>query len=1040
MTVVVSCNNIGDKMKSAEGEYEPLKLEEKIENHWKENKIFEKYLKKDGKKWYWLDGPPFTSGEVHIGTALNKVIKDAVLRYMTMRGYAPRRQPGWDMHGLPIEVRVESELKIKNKKDIENKIGVNIFIDKCKEFAIRNMERMQEQFINLGVWLDWDNPYMTINKEYMEAEWWSFKRAWEKDLLAKDLRVIHWCPRCETALAEHEIRGEYRMVKDPSVFVKFKLKNKENEYIVIWTTTPWTLPANIAVCVHPDFIYAKLKVSFEGKEEYWIMAKNMANIVLSSFGVKFEIVEETTGRDLEGVKYEHPFLNEMPSQKTFKNAHIVILGDHVTLEEGTGCVHTAPGHGEEDFEVGKLYNLPAYSPLDSRGRFTEGEWKKMFVKDADPLIVESLKKKELLIKFVEIEHKYPFCWRCGSPLIFLATKQWFLRVSKIKEDIIRENEKVEWIPGWAAKRYVNGVENVGDWCVSRQRYWGVPLPVWVCEKCGKQIVIGSIQELKEKSTEEIEIHDLHRPSIDPVQLRCDCGGVMKRVGDVLDVWLDSGSAPWASLGYPEKKDLFEKLFPADFIVEGHDQITKWFYSQQAASVITFDTVPYRKVQMHGFTLDEKGEAMHKSKGNAIPPEEVIEKYGRDTFRFYLLWAVAPWEDIRVSWEKIQSVNRMLKILWNVYKFSTTYMVLDNFDPETKYGDIEAHLRIEDRWMLSKINSLTKDLLGVWDTFYFHKITRPLYDFIVDDLSRWYIKLVRSRTWIEKDDPDKRAAYFVLCHALKTLSKLMAPITPYISEAVFTNMENKESVHLTDYPKYEERLIDSELNEQMNITRKIVESTAFARQKAEIKLRWPVSEIVIDSDDEGIKKAIEQFEDILLEQTNSKKIVLEKREFQYKLIPNYKIIGPKLKQDAEKVVTLLEKIDGKVLHDALEKGDFKIDTFVITKEDVDFELLPPEGYEFVSSDIGNVFVNKTIDAELKKEAYTREVVRRIQQMRKEMDLNIEDYIKTSLKCRFDLDESYIKRETRTESLAFKEGKGYYKKWEIDSEDVEIWIEA
>lgn len=1027
-------------MKSAEGEYEPLKLEEKVENYWKENKIFEKYLKKDGKKWYWLDGPPFTSGEVHIGTALNKVIKDAVLRYMTMKGYAPRRQPGWDMHGLPIEVRVESELKIKNKKDIENKIGVNIFIDKCKEFAIRNMERMQEQFINLGVWLDWDNPYMTINKEYMEAEWWSFKRAWEKDLLARDLRVIHWCPRCETALAEHEIRGEYRMVKDPSVFVKFKLKNKENEYIVIWTTTPWTLPANIAVCVHPDFIYAKLKVSFKGKEEYWIMAKNMANIVLSSFGVKFEIVEETTGRDLEGVKYEHPFLSEMPSQKTFKNAHIVILGDHVTLEEGTGCVHTAPGHGEEDFEVGKLYNLPAYSPLDSRGRFTEGEWKKMFVKDADPLIVESLKKKGLLIKFVEIEHKYPFCWRCGSPLIFLATKQWFLRVSKIKEDIIRENEKVEWIPGWAAKRYVNGVENVGDWCVSRQRYWGVPLPVWVCEKCGKQIVIGSIQELKEKSTEEIEIHDLHRPSIDPVQLRCDCGGVMKRVGDVLDVWLDSGSAPWASLGYPEKKDLFEKLFPADFIVEGHDQITKWFYSQQAASVITFDTVPYRKVQMHGFTLDEKGEAMHKSKGNAIPPEEVIEKYGRDTFRFYLLWAVAPWEDIRVSWEKIQSVNRMLKILWNVYKFSTTYMVLDNFDPETKYEDIEEHLRIEDRWMLSKINSLTKDLLGVWDTFYFHKITRPLYDFIVDDLSRWYIKLVRSRTWIEKDDPDKRAAYFVLCHALKTLSKLMAPITPYISEAVFTNMENKESVHLTDYPKYEERLIDSGLNEQMNITRKIVESTAFARQKAEIKLRWPVSEIVIDSGDEGIKKAIKRFEDILLEQTNSKKIVLKKMGFQYKLIPNYKIIGPKLKQDAEKVVKLLEKIDGKVLHDALEKGDFKIDTFVITKEDVDFELLPPEGYEFVSSDIGNVFVNKTIDAELKKEAYTREVVRRIQQMRKEMDLNIEDYIKTSLKCRFDLDESYIKRETRTESLAFKEGKGYYKKWEIDSEDVEIWIEA
>ncbi|HDM22167.1 MAG TPA: isoleucine--tRNA ligase, partial [Methanomicrobia archaeon] len=366
-------------MKPAEGEYEPLKLESDIEEYWKENEIFEKYLNKEGKKWYWLDGPPFTSGEVHIGTALNKVIKDTVLRYMTMRGYAPRRQPGWDMHGLPIEVKVETELKIKNKKDIENKNGMDVFIDKCKEFAIRNMKIMTEQFKNLGVWLDWDNPYMTINKDYMEAEWWSFKRAWEKGLLAKDLRVIHWCPRCETALAEHEIRGEYRMVKDPSVFVKFRLKDKENEYIVIWTTTPWTLPANIAICVHPDFVYAKLKVEFDGKEEYWIMARDMANMVLSSFDIKFEIVEEFEGKDLEGLRYEHPFLNEMPSQRTFDNAHIVILGEHVTLEEGTGCVHTAPGHGEEDFEVGKLYNLPAYSPLDSKGRFTEGKWKGMFV-------------------------------------------------------------------------------------------------------------------------------------------------------------------------------------------------------------------------------------------------------------------------------------------------------------------------------------------------------------------------------------------------------------------------------------------------------------------------------------------------------------------------------------------------------------------------------------------------------------------------------------------------------------------------------------
>ncbi len=1027
-------------MKAVEGRYEPLKVEKEVDTQWKENDIYKKYLAKDGKKWYFLDGPPFTSGEVHIGTALNKVIKDTVLRYKTMRGYAPRRQPGWDMHGLPIEVKVESELNIKNKKDIENKIGVKIFIEKCKEFAIRNKDRMEEQFMNLGVWLDWDNPYMTIKKNYMEAEWWSFKRAWKKELLEKDRRVIQWCPRCETALAEHEVRGEYQMVKDPSVFVKFRLENTENEYIVIWTTTPWTLPANIAVCVHPSFTYAKLKVDVNGKEEYWIMARDMANMILSSFDIPYEIVEEMTGEELEGMRYVHPFLEEMPSQQTFDNAHYVILGDHVTLEEGTGCVHTAPGHGEEDFEVGKEYELPAYSPLDSEGRFTEGKWKGMFVKDTDPKIVEDLKNKGLLIKFVEIEHKYPFCWRCGSPLIFMSTEQWFMRISRIKEEIVKENEKVTWIPDWAEKRYVNGVRNVGDWCISRQRYWGVPLPVWVCEDCEEEIVIGSIKELKEKSIENIEVDDLHRPTVDPITLRCECGGIMKRVDDVLDVWLDSGSAPWASLNYPAEKELFEKIFPADYVVEGHDQITKWFYSQQAASVVTFDTVPHRMVEMHGFTLDEKGDAMHKSIGNVIPPEEVIEKYGRDTFRFYVLWAVAPWEDVRISWNKIESVNGMLKILWNVYKFSTTYMSLDEFDPDTSYDEVEEYLREEDKWMLSRVNTLVKEILEMWDTFHFHKITRPIYKFIVEDLSRWYVKLVRSRTWIEKDDPNKKAAYFVLSYVLKRLARMMAPITPYIADHIFTNLEQEESVHLTSYPEYDDRLIDTKTNELMGIVRKIVENAAFARQKAGIKLRWPVSEIVLDSDDQHVEKAVKQFEEILLEQTNAKKITLAQMDMRYKTVPNYKSLGPKFGEDTNKVVALLEKIDGRTLHNALEKGEFKMEDFVIEKGDVDFEVLPPKGFELVQSDLGNLFLNKEMDENLKKEAYTRELVRRIQQMRKEMDLNIEENIVTYLVCNFDLDEEYIKKETRSETLKFEKGKGYHKEWMVDSEPVEIWIET
>jgi isoleucyl-tRNA synthetase len=566
-----------------------------------------------------------------------------------------------------------------------------------------------------------------------------------------------------------------------------------------------------------------VRVSFDGKEEYWIVAKALVERVLHEAGVKGEIVEEFKGEELEGLRYVHPFLEEYPRQKEFREkyewAHRVILGEHVTLEDGTGLVHTAPGHGEEDFEVGKQYGLPIYSPLDDEGRYVEGKWEGKFVKDADPEIIGYLKEKGLLVKAGTIEHKYPHCWRCKTPLIFRATDQWFLKISKVKDKIIEENDKnVTWYPDWVKIRYDNGVMNSGDWCISRQRYWGIPLPIWVCEECGNIHVVGSFDELKEMSKEPIEkdFHevDLHKPWVDTVTLKCPkCGGDMKRVKDVLDVWFDSGIASWASLDYPRRKDLFERLWPADFIVEGEDQVTKWFYSQQAASVVAFDTVPYKKVAMHGYVLDEKGDKMSKSLGNIIRPEEVVQKEGRDPFRFYMLWATTPWENLRFSWKGLAQVKRMLNILWNVYILASTYMSLDNFDP-TKVNPEELPFREEDRWILSRVNTLISAVEDGIETFYLTRATRAIEYFVTEDLSRWYVRLIRKRLWIEKDDPDKLAAYWTLWKVFDVLLRLMAPVTPYITEEIYQNLirpfSGKESVHLEDWPKKDESWVDEEL--------------------------------------------------------------------------------------------------------------------------------------------------------------------------------------------------------------------------------------
>ncbi|USS40246.1 isoleucine--tRNA ligase [Thermococcus aggregans] len=1033
-------------------EYNPQALEEKIEKFWKENDIYNKVKKarENGPDYYFLDGPPYVSGAIHLGTAWNKIIKDMIIRFRTMQGYNVRRQPGFDMHGLPIEVKVEQALGLKYKKDIEEKVGVENFIKKCREFALNNLKIMTEQFKMLGIWMDWDNPYMTIKNEYIESAWFTLKRAWEKGLLEKDQRVLHWCPRCETALAEHEVRGEYKIREDPSIYVKFLIEGKENEYLLIWTTTPWTLPANLAVAVHPEYEYAKVRVSFDGKEEYWIIAKALVEKVLNEVGAEGEIVEEVKGEELEGLRYVHPFLDEYPRQKEFREnyewAHRVILGEHVTLGEGTGLVHTAPGHGEEDFEVGKQYGLPIYSPLDDEGRYVEGKWKGKFVKDADPEIIEYLKQKGLLVKAGTIEHKYPHCWRCKTPLIFRATDQWFLKVSKVKEKIIEENDKnVTWYPDWVKIRYDNGVMNSGDWCISRQRYWGIPLPIWVCEECGNIHVVGSFDELKEMSKEPIEkdFHevDLHKPWVDTVVLKCPkCGGDMKRVKDVLDVWFDSGIASWASLDYPRRKDLFERLWPADFIVEGEDQVTKWFYSQQAASVIAFDTVPYKKVAMHGYVLDEKGDKMSKSLGNIIRPEEVVQKEGRDPFRFYMLWATTPWENLRFSWKGLAQVKRMLNILWNVYILASTYMSLDNFDP-TKLDPKELPFREEDKWILSRVNTLIDAVNDGIETFYLTRATRAIEYFVVEDLSRWYVRLIRKRLWVEKDDPDKLAAYWTLWKVFDVLLRLMAPFTPYITEEIYQNLirpfSGKESIHLEDWPKKDEAWVDEDLEKEMEIVRKIVETGSAARQKAKIKLRYPVRQIIIETEDEMTKKAVERLNRILRDQLNAKEVKVGRVEREIRVKPNFAKLGPHFKGDAKLIAKWIDEQNDRELYEKLMQGKLKVEIegkeFTLERGHIVVEEELPDflvGEEF---DHGKVFVDKTLTRELMMEGLAREFVRRIQEMRKQLDLDVNDkivvYIETTEENKELLKEmlDYMKGETRAVEIKFEEPKGYVVEW-------------
>ena len=1050
--------------------YDAKRFEGEIHAYWQANRIYERVKQSHAGElvWFFLDGPPYASGAIHLGTAWNKIIKDVVLRYKSMRGLNVRRQPGWDCHGLPIEVKVEEKLGIKSKKDIEQVIGVEKFIDECKKWALEHVDLMTGQFKRLGVWMDWEEPYITFTNDYIEAAWWTLKRAHERGLMRKDLRVIHWCPRCETALAEHEVRGEYRDVKDPSLYVRFKLTERPNEYLLVWTTTPWTLPADMAVCVHPEHNYARIGVD----SDVYILAEALVAKVMGDLGISdFKSLGLVRGRELEGLRYEHPLLDEVPKQREFVQHHRVICGEHVTLEEGTGCVHTAPGHGEEDFAIGTECGLPVFSPVGADGKFTAdaGKYAGQFVKNADPIILNDLKQKGLLMKSDTIVHSYPHCWRCYTALLFRATEQWFLRVSEIKPKILERNAaRVHWVPDWVAGRYANGVESVGDWCISRQRYWGIPLPIWVCASCGEMLVVDSREELEKASGASLKDVDLHRPSVDKIVARCTkCGGEMRRVLDVLDVWFDSGIASWATLGFPKQRELFTRIWPSDFITEGEDQVTKWFYSQQATSVIAFDEVPYKQVLMHGFALDENGRKMSKSLGNVVEPEDVIKKYGADVLRFYMCSANAPWEDLKFNWKGIEIVGRMLNVLWNVHVFATTYMALDQFDPtRVDIMRIRASLTHEDLWILSRINSLARDVGRAFEEYNLHFAARALSSFIFEDLSRWYVRLIRNRMWIERDEPSKLAAYVALYQVMHILVRLLAPLMPHVTETIYGGVvravdeEAPASVHLLPWVSAREQLIDADLERGMSMLRAFVDAAAMLRQGAKLKLRWPINKAVIQVSSHEAKALLQRLEAVCKAQLNCKELVLlgpgeVVGELQLTCKPNLQSLEKKFGALAPAVAETLKGMEATRLRAELARyGFFGLQVhgqkIRFSQEDVSFEEQLPSDFVSASTEAGKITIDVRLTPELEAECLARELVRRLQTMRKEQNLAMEERV--DIEIGTDVDEyvkilptqqEYISREVRARGVRLCRSsevgaQGYVKEWEIDGDRFKLLL--
>ncbi len=1041
-----------------------VEREKQTEQFWKDHDIFKKSMenRKEGDTYTFYDGPPTANGKPHIGHVLTRVIKDMIPRYQTMKGKMVPRKAGWDTHGLPVELEVEKLLGLDGKEQIEA-YGLEPFIDKCKE-SVWKYKGMWEDFSGtVGFWADMDNPYVTYHNDFIESEWWALKEIWNRNLLYKGFKIVPYCPRCGTPLSAQEVAQGYKTVKERSAIVRFKAVG-EDAYFLAWTTTPWTLPSNLALCVNPQEKYCKVKAA-DGYTYY--MAEALLDRVLSSLldkerqaaGEKaYEVLETYQGTELEYKEYQPLFAcTGEAAAKQRKKAHFVTCNSYVTMTDGTGIVHIAPAFGEDDSKVGRDYDLPFVQFVNGKGELTEGTpYAGVFCKKADPMILQDLEDQKLLFDAPKFEHEYPHCWRCDTPLIYYARESWFIKMTEVKEDLIRNNNTIHWIPESIGKgRFGDWLENVQDWGISRNRYWGTPLNIWECE-CGHMHSVGSIAELKELSDNCPEEIELHRPYIDAVTIQCPkCGKKMHRVPEVIDCWFDSGAMPFAQHHYPfENKEMFEQQFPAQFISEAVDQTRGWFYSLLAESTLLFNKAPYENVIVLGHVQDENGQKMSKSKGNAVDPFEALETYGADAIRWYFYVNSAPWLPNRFHGKAVQEGQRkFMGTLWNTYAFFILYANIDQFDA-SKYKLEYDKLSVMDKWLLSKLNTLVSEVDSDLGNYRIPEAARALQEF-VDDMSNWYVRRSRERFWAKGMEQDKVNAYMTLYTALVTVSKAAAPMIPFMTEDIYRNLvcsidENApESVHLCDFPTADAKMVDKELEKNMDAVLKIVVMGRACRNGANIKNRQPIASMFVKAPFE----LPEFFQEIIEEELNVKKVTFTEDVSSftdYAFKPQLRTVGPKYGKYLGKIQQALKELDGNRAMEELKKnGSITLDSVnadvVLCEEDLLITMTQQEGYVTEGDNEVTVVLDTNLTQELIEEGFVRELISKIQTMRKEAGFEVMDKIVVSYHAEdkiaaiFENYGGQIQSEVLAERIDGTQLKGYQKEWNINGEHVVLSVQ-
>ena len=1025
-----------------------VEREKQVEKFWEDNQIFEKSMKvREGNPSYvFYDGPPTANGKPHIGHVETRVIKDMIPRYRTMKGYQVPRKAGWDTHGLPVELEVEKKLGLDGKDQIE-KYGVEPFIEQCKE-SVWKYEGMWEDFSHtVGFWADMKNPYVTYHNDYIESEWWALKEIWKKGLLYEGHKIVPYCPRCGTPLSSHEVAQGYKDVKERSAVVRFKVKG-EDAYILAWTTTPWTLPSNVALCVNPDEDY--VKVTSKGYTYY--MAAALVDTVL---GEGAEVLEHYQGKDLEFKEYE-PLFPYAEKRIGNKKAYYVVCDTYVTLTDGTGVVHIAPAFGEDDSKVGHRYDLPFVQLVNEKGEMTEETpWAGTFCKKADMAVLQALEDKDLLFDAPLFEHSYPHCWRCDTPLIYYARETWFIRMTAVKEDLIRNNNTINWIPESIGKgRFGDWLTNVQDWGLSRNRYWGTPLNIWQCS-CGHMHAIGSKEELKKMSPDCPDNIELHRPFIDQVHVTCPkCGKPMTRVPEVIDCWFDSGSMPFAQYHYPfENKEVFEKNFPADFISEAVDQTRGWFYSLLAISTLLFDKAPYKNVIVLGHIQDKDGQKMSKSKGNAVDPMDALRQHGADAIRWYFYSNSAPWLPNRFHDDAVkEGRSKFMGTLWNTYAFYVLYANIDNFNPMEHTLDYEK-LSVMDKWILSKLNSTIQTCDSSLENYKIPETAKALQEF-VDDLSNWYVRRSRERYWAKGMEQDKVNAYMTLYTCLTEIAKAAAPMIPFMTEEIYQNIVVKvdpsapESIHLCDYPKANEAHVDKELEADMDLVLKVVVLGRACRNSGNMKNRQPLANMFVKAP----FTLNEFFKDIIADELNIKAVTFtdDVRSFTtYTFKPQLRTVGPKYGKLLGKIRTALSSVDGNATMDELKANgsvtfDFDGEKVVLTEEDLLIDMTQKEGYVTESNQDVTVVLDCNLTPELLEEGFVREIISKIQTMRKEAGFEVTDHITVGYKDNAKIETIFSKyadeicADVLADKLTDSEISGYTKEWSINGETVVLTV--